>query len=73
MAKSYPFTYKLSDLVWIKLLNIKGRIVAIHLDNIGLTYKVRHFQEDDIKFTYFEESELESYTEDKESLTGFSA
>jgi hypothetical protein len=58
--------------VWVKLLNLKGKVVAIHLDEIGLTYKIRYFQEDNIKFTYFEEDELEAYTEDKESSTGFS-
>ena len=51
--------FKLFDWVQIKELGIIGRINAIHINDAGVSFKVRYFLNSEVKEVYFLSDELE--------------
>ncbi len=65
--------FELKDDIYIESLKVRGRIMAVFLDNLDIQYRVRFFDKElNNKTEYFFEDELERYkNQDKEKI-GFS-
>lgn len=60
LAVNLETQFNRGDTVHIEELNRSGRVIAIHFDDAGLSYRVRYFDGGEARDTYFYPDELTS-------------
>ena len=51
--------FNIDDEIKIKALNLKGRVIAVRVNTFGLEIYVKYYSNNDMKYDYFFEDELE--------------